>query len=59
MGEKRGEKKGEKRGAKRGEKRGEKKGRKEVAKNMLDDGLSIEKVAQYTKLPRGEIEALL
>jgi hypothetical protein len=30
-----------------------------VAKNMLNDGFSIEKVAQYTKLPRKEIEALL
>jgi hypothetical protein len=30
----------------------------EVAKNMLNDGVSIEKIAQYTNLPREEIEIL-
>jgi hypothetical protein len=30
-----------------------------VAKNMLSDGLSVEKVIQYTDLPRERVEALL
>jgi predicted transposase/invertase (TIGR01784 family) len=59
IAERMGEKRGEKRGEKKGRKEEREKERKEVAKNMLDDGLSIEKIAQYTKLPREEIEALL
>jgi predicted transposase/invertase (TIGR01784 family) len=46
-------------GRKEGLMEGRTEGRAEVAKNLLNDGLSIEKVAQYTKLPREEIEALL
>jgi hypothetical protein len=30
----------------------------EAARNMLRDGLSVEKVSQYTSLPREKIEAL-
>jgi predicted transposase/invertase (TIGR01784 family) len=31
----------------------------EVAQNMLNDGLPIEKVVQYTELPREEVETLV
>ncbi|MDR1650143.1 MAG: hypothetical protein LBR71_07765 [Synergistaceae bacterium] len=34
-------------------------GRAEVARNMLGDGLSVDKVTQYTRLPREEVERLL
>jgi hypothetical protein len=38
---------------------GHKEGRAEVANNMLNDGISVEKIVQYTNLPREEIETLL
>jgi predicted transposase/invertase (TIGR01784 family) len=41
------------------ERTGRQEERKEVARNMLNDGLSIEKVAQYTKLAHEEIKALI
>ncbi|MDR1650146.1 MAG: hypothetical protein LBR71_07780 [Synergistaceae bacterium] len=34
-------------------------GRAEVARNMLGDGLSVDKVTQYTRLPREKVEKLL
>jgi predicted transposase/invertase (TIGR01784 family) len=50
-------------GHKEGHKEGHMKGRKEAhvedAINMLHDGVSVEKISQYTHLPREEIEALL
>ena len=41
-----------------GEKKGEKKGKIESAKQMLKDGLSIDKINQYTGLSPEEIEKL-
>jgi predicted transposase/invertase (TIGR01784 family) len=37
---------------------GERRNKREVARNMLIDGLPVEKVVQYTCLPREEIEKL-
>jgi len=37
---------------------GKEEGLREVAKNMLRDGLPLEKITQYTNLPREEVEAL-
>jgi predicted transposase YdaD len=34
------------------------KGRAEVARDMLRDGFPVEKVVQYTKLSREEVETL-
>jgi hypothetical protein len=44
---------------KRGMERGRVEGRAEVARNMLNDGLPVEKVVQYTKMPREDVEGLL
>jgi predicted transposase/invertase (TIGR01784 family) len=53
------ERTGRKTGLAEGRKEGQRKERIEIVRNMLSDGLSIEKVAQYTKLPREKIEELL
>jgi predicted transposase/invertase (TIGR01784 family) len=37
---------------------GERTTKHEVARNMLTDGLPVEKIAQYTRLSREEIEKL-
>ena len=62
IGELRGERIGEKRGMLRGEKIGELKGAKtrnlEIAKNMLGDRASVEKIKKWTGLTQGEIEKL-
>ena len=62
IGEKRGMLRGEKRGMLRGEKIGELKGAKtrnlEIAKNMLGDRASVEKIKKWTGLTQGEIEKL-
>ena len=42
----------------KGEKNGEKKRALSDARNMLADGLSHEKIAQYTNLPLEEVEKL-
>jgi hypothetical protein len=39
--------------------RGEEKGRMDVARKMLNKGLTVEKVVEYTDLPREEVETLL
>jgi predicted transposase/invertase (TIGR01784 family) len=44
---------------KEGRKEGRIEGHKEVAGNMLRDGMSVDKVSQYTDLPRDELENLL
>ncbi|GHS89734.1 hypothetical protein AGMMS49957_13580 [Synergistales bacterium] len=46
------------RGVKQGIEKGRLEGQVEVARNLLNDGLPVEKVAQYTTLPREEIERL-
>ncbi|GHV28889.1 hypothetical protein FACS1894167_07080 [Synergistales bacterium] len=58
-GMERGMEQGMERGMEQGMKKGRVEGRAEVARNMLNDGLPVEKVVQYTKLPREEVEGLL
>ncbi|MFW6287797.1 MAG: hypothetical protein ACOC2J_03500 [bacterium] len=41
-----------------GMKKGKKEGKKDVAISMLKEGLSIEQIAKFTKLDKGEIELL-
>ena len=48
----------EARGTAIGEARGEARGKAEIAKEMLLDGEPIEKIIKFTKLTKGEIEAL-
>ena len=48
----------ERRGRKKGRVEGRVEGKKETARKMLDDGLPIERIAQYTGLPYQEIEQL-
>jgi hypothetical protein len=38
--------------------KGEEKGRTDVARNMLNDGVPIDNVVKYTRLPREEVEKL-
>jgi predicted transposase/invertase (TIGR01784 family) len=45
-------------GLEKGLEKGREEGRAEVARDMLRDGFPVEKVIQYTKLPREEIETL-
>jgi predicted transposase/invertase (TIGR01784 family) len=42
----------------RGEEKGRIEERVELAKSLLNDGVSVEKIVQYTKLARDEIETL-
>ncbi|GHV33563.1 hypothetical protein FACS1894187_02180 [Synergistales bacterium] len=46
------------RGVEQGIEKGRLEGQAEVARNLLNDGLPVEKVAQYTTLPREEVERL-
>jgi predicted transposase/invertase (TIGR01784 family) len=61
-GERKGFEEGERKGFNEGERKGfdegERKTKHEVARSMLTDGLPVEKVVQYTCLPREEIEKL-
>ncbi|GHT02828.1 hypothetical protein AGMMS50276_32860 [Synergistales bacterium] len=43
----------------KGIKKGKAEGKAEVARNMLNDGLPVERVVQYTNLPREDVERLL
>ena len=52
------ERRGELRGEKRGERRGELLAKKAAVLEMLKDGLSFEKIAQYTKLSLQAIEEI-
>jgi predicted transposase/invertase (TIGR01784 family) len=45
-------------GIEKGIEKGEQKGRVETAKEMLRDGMAIEKIAKFTKLPVEQIAAL-
>jgi hypothetical protein len=38
--------------------RGEEKARVKIARNLLNDGVPVEKIVQYTELTREEIETL-
>ena len=57
-GEKLGLQKGEKLGLQKGEKLGLQKGAEKIAKQMLTDGASVEKVQKWTGLSVAEIKAL-
>ena len=57
-GRKKGRKEGREEGKKEGIQIGEEKGKLEMAKVMKDNGESVEKIHQYTKLPRKQIEDL-
>ena len=61
-GRKEGKKEGKKEGRKEGKKEGKKEGRKEeretIALNLLQQGLSIEMIAQVTSLTTDEVQAL-
>jgi predicted transposase/invertase (TIGR01784 family) len=52
------ERRGRKKGRVEGIEEGRVEGKKETARKMLDDGLPIERIAQYTGLPYQEIEQL-
>ncbi|GHV33568.1 hypothetical protein FACS1894187_02200 [Synergistales bacterium] len=45
-------------GIEKGRMEGRIEGQAEIARNLLNDGLPVEKVAQYTTLPREEVERL-
>ena len=49
---------GEKIGLERGRNEGAAQKQREIAKEMLDDGMNIEKIAKFTGLSLTEIEAL-
>ena len=55
---KKAEKQGEERGIKIGREEGRKAEKLEIAKKMLPSGLSLENIAQFTGLPKEEIEKL-
>ena len=57
-GKKEGKKEGRKEGIQIGEEKGLQKGKLEMAKVMKDNGESIEKIQQYTRLSRKQIEDL-
>lgn len=50
--------KGLERGLEKGLERGRAEGRAEVAREMLADGMPVDKIAKYTELSIEEIEAL-
>jgi predicted transposase/invertase (TIGR01784 family) len=51
--------KGRKEGIEEGKKEGEKEGKLAVAKELLKEGMDIDKIAKVTKLPVEEIKKLL
>jgi predicted transposase/invertase (TIGR01784 family) len=57
-GKEEGHREGRQEGRQEGHREGRKEERAEIAKNMLHDGIPVEKIVQYTQLPREEIEAL-
>ena len=59
IGREEGIKKGIEKGIEKGIKKGREKGKLEVARNMLENGLSIDDVVKYTNLSRSEIETVL
>jgi predicted transposase/invertase (TIGR01784 family) len=55
----RGREQGLEEGLEEGMEKGIVQGMEKVARNMLSDGMPVDKVTQYTNLPREKIEALL
>ncbi|MDR1932367.1 MAG: hypothetical protein LBQ57_06025 [Spirochaetales bacterium] len=53
-----GKKEGEEKGKLEGKKEGKKEGKLEIAKNLLREGWSVEKIAKTTNLPPDEIQPL-
>ena len=49
---------GEERGIAIGEERGRKEGRRLIARQLLEDGVALERIVHYTKLPLEEVRAL-